>query len=276
MKPILSIVIATLDCAADLDTCLDSARKVLTSLEKREYEIVIKDCSSDGSVKEVYEKYEPLLSLKYYHQVDSGIYDAWNQAMKYCHGQWIYFMGADDTFIDEFEFNELRPAFKKISFPLISIPVLYVYGKSTLLATIDKKTFLKKVRYSNPFHHQGIFHRADALREFEFDAKFKVSGDFDMLLKITKVDPENILYLNTKPMVRMNSGGVSSRIDTNFLRLKERSMVRENNGISTNYPIVFSAHIAACIKKFASLFVSDNTLANTYFKFKSALTERIK
>ena len=226
MNPTLSIVIATLDCAVDLDACLDSAQKVLTGLEKYEYEIIIKDCSSDKSVKEVFEKYQPLLSLKYHHQKDSGIYDAWNQAMKYCHGQWVYFMGADDTFIEGFDFDNLREAFNTDDSPLISIPVMYVYGEETLVATINKDTFLKKIRYSNPFHHQGIFHRATALKQLEFDPKFKVSGDFDLMLKIIEVNPELILCLNSKPMVRMYSGGISSRIDTNLLRLKERARVR--------------------------------------------------
>tara|TARA_R110001592_G_scaffold143376_2_gene366131 strand:+ start:28257 stop:29090 length:834 start_codon:yes stop_codon:yes gene_type:complete len=268
LNPILSIVIATLDCAVDLDACLDSAQKVLTGLEKYEYEIIIKDCSSDKSVKEVFEKYELLLSLKYHHQKDSGIYDAWNQAMKHCHGQWIYFMGADDAFIEGFDFNNLREAFKTDDYPLISIPVMYVYGEETLVTTINKDSFLKKIRYSNPFHHQGIFHRAAVLKELEFDSKFKVSGDFDLMLKIIKVNPELILCLTSRPMVRMYSGGISSRIDTNLLRLKERAMVRANNGVATNHQIVILAYLAAYTKKLLSLFINQEYLANRYFHLK--------
>ena len=270
MKTQLSIVIATLDCSEKLDASLESAVQILSQYPN-DYEILVKDCSLDDKVRDSAIRYSKILNIRYIHQSDSGIYEAWNQALSHCKGRWIYFMGADDLFTKNFPFNALMEQLRKQKKPIISIPVKYVFNTYSSVLTIDIINFLKHIRYKNPFHHQGIFHQSDILKEIGFDTSFRISGDFNTMLKMTKSDPDNIVCLSMPPMVEMHSGGISTMISTNFERLKERAKVRKNNNIRTNHSVVFLSYIAAGAKLLLSKLIGDAKIANAIFRFKTML-----
>ena len=225
----------------------------------------------DDKVRDSAIAYSKILNIRYIHQSDSGIYDAWNQALSHCKGRWIYFMGADDLFINNFPFNALVEQLGKQNKPIVSIPVKYVFNAYSSVSTIDIINFRKQIRYKNPFDHQGIFHQSDILKEIGFDTSFRISGDFNTLLKMTKSDPDNIVCLSMPPMVEMHSGGISTMISTNFERLKERAKVRKNNNIRTNYSVVFLSYIVAGVKILLSKLIEDAKIANAIFRFKTML-----
>ena len=254
---------------------MESAVPILSSYPS-DYEILVKDCSLDDKVRDTAKRYSKILNIRYIHQPDSGIYEAWNQALSHCDGRWIYFMGADDLFAENFPFNDLMDELRKQAKPVISIPVKYVFNTYSSVSAIDIKNFRKHIRYKNPFHHQGIFHQSDILKEIGFDTSFRISGDFNTLLKMTKSDPDNIVCLKLPPMVEMHSGGISTMISTNFDRLKERAKVRKNNNISTKYSVVFLSYIAAAVKVLLSKFIGDAKLTNAIFRFKTMLLSSTK
>ncbi|MBT8450111.1 MAG: glycosyltransferase, partial [Gammaproteobacteria bacterium] len=225
-----------MDCSKKLGACLESAVPILSQYPN-DYEILVKDCSSDDQVRESANRFSKILNIRYIHQSDSGIYEAWNQALSHCEGRWIYFMGADDLFAENFPLNVLMEQLRMHEKPVISIPVKYVFNTYSSVSTIDIINFRKHIRYKNPFNHQGIFHRSDILKEIGFDTSFRISGDFNTLLKMTKSDPDNIVCIEMPPMVEMHSGGISTMISTNFDRLKERAKVRKNNNIRTNHSV---------------------------------------
>jgi len=271
----LSIVIATLDCSEKLDASLESSVQILSPYPN-DYEILVKDCSLDDKVRDSASRYSKLLNIRYIHQSDSGIYEAWNQALSYCEGRWIYFMGADDLFTKNFPFDALMEQLRKQKKPVISIPVKYVFNAYSAVSTIDLIKFRKHIRYKNPFHHQGIFHRSDKLKEIGFDTSFRISGDFNTLLKMTKADPDNIVCLSMPPMVEMHSGGISTMISTNFDRLRERAKVRKNNNIRTKHSVVLLSYIAAGAKVLLSRLIGDAKLTNAIFRFKTMLLSLTK
>lgn len=270
MKTQLSIVIAALDCSEELNASLESAVPILSQYPS-DYEILVKDCSLDDKVRDSAIRYSKILNIRYIHQSDSGIYEAWNQALSHCEGRWIYFMGADDLFTKNFPFNALMDELRKQEKPIISIPAKYVFNTYSSVSTIDIINFRKHIRYKNPFHHQGIFHRSDILKAIGFDTGFRISGDFNTLLKMTKSDPANIACLSLPPMVEMHSGGISTLISTNFERLKERAKVRKNNNIRTNHGVVVLSYIAAGAKILLSRLIGDAKLSNAIFRFKTKL-----
>ena len=264
-----------MDCSEKLEASLESAVPILSSYPS-DYEILVKDCSLDDKVRDTAKRYSKILNIRYIHQPDSGIYEAWNQALSHCDGRWIYFMGADDLFAEKFPFNDLMEQLRKQEKPVISIPVKYVFNTYSSVSAIDIKNFRKHIRYKNPFHHQGIFHQSDILKKIGFDTSFRISGDFNTLLKMTKSDPDNIVCLKLPPMVEMHSGGISTMISTNFDRLKERAKVRNNNNISTKYSVVFLSYIAAAVKVLLSKFIGDAKLTNAIFRFKTMLLSSTK
>ena len=91
-----SIIIATYAPGAQLSRAISS----ILSQTFQDFEIVIQDnLSTDPETLSVFEKFAEKISLK--STSDSGIYDAFNQALKRCSGDWILFLGADDTLADD-------------------------------------------------------------------------------------------------------------------------------------------------------------------------------
>lgn len=266
----LSIVIATKDCADDLNKCLSSAR-IFFPEDSKNYELIIKDCSEDLQVERVAATYGKYLNIKYLHKPDFGIYSAWNQALDLCTGKWILFLGADDLFITEIKFDKLIEKLKKTTKPIVAAPVRYSQEgyEKTLHSNFAK--FDTEIRYKNPFHHQGIFHRAEELREIGFDESFKISGDFNTLLKLCNANAGNIESLEMAPIIKMQRGGLSTLVGSNRLRLDERARVRENNKIKTNYALVIPAYLAMYLKVATAFFIGDRRTSDLVFKIKNII-----
>lgn len=90
--PLFSIVTVTLNCA---DAAVRTAQSVLAQ-DFKNYEYIVKDGGSqDGTVERLRE-----LGVQVYSSSDSGIYDAMNQALMFCQGEYVYFLNAGDTFHD--------------------------------------------------------------------------------------------------------------------------------------------------------------------------------
>ncbi|MBP1465737.1 glycosyltransferase [Candidatus Chloroploca sp. M-50] len=92
-RPLFSIVTVVLN---SVDAALFTAQSVL-SQHYLDYEYIIKDGGSqDGTVEQLRNR-----GLIVYVKPDRGIYDAMNQALAYCQGEYVYFLNAGDTFYDD-------------------------------------------------------------------------------------------------------------------------------------------------------------------------------
>ncbi|WP_304008604.1 glycosyltransferase, partial [Desulfovibrio piger] len=91
MSPLLSIIIATRNCADDLKKNLDSISQTIWDVT----EIIIQDGNSSDHTLSVAASY-PQLNLHVESSPDTGVYDAWNKAVQRASGEWILFMGAGD------------------------------------------------------------------------------------------------------------------------------------------------------------------------------------
>jgi len=90
--PLFSIVTVTLNCA---DDAVRTAQSVL-SQDFADYEYIVKDGGSqDGTVERFSD-----LGVTVVQKYDQGIYDAMNQALALCRGEYVYFLNAGDTFFD--------------------------------------------------------------------------------------------------------------------------------------------------------------------------------
>ena len=88
----ISIIIATWNAEKTLRRCLDSIIPQLTD----ETELIIIDGGSKDSTNEIINSYGNNVAV-HLSEPDKGVYDAWNKGIKTSHGEWIMFIGADDT-----------------------------------------------------------------------------------------------------------------------------------------------------------------------------------
>ena len=98
-----SIIVVCLNAGIRLHDTVESIRRQT----EEDYEIIVKDGISEDKITTGYlRKLERESAADgrirvYRHDKDSGIYDAMNQAVKYCRGDYIFFLNCGDRFYDD-------------------------------------------------------------------------------------------------------------------------------------------------------------------------------
>lgn len=173
--------------------CLNDEEKIISTIESvfnQEYqdiEYIIKNGMSVDHTWEVINRYRANFESKgipyiCVNQEDRGIYDAMNQALTYCHGEWVIFLNAGDVFFDRkvcmdfiLHVNRLREA-----------DVIYGY---TLINLDDKYKFIQIHMHENikrrfDLGHQSTFVKTDVMKKERFDARYKIAGDWELFLRL--------------------------------------------------------------------------------------------
>ena len=169
--PKISIITPTYNSAEYLETCILSVTQ--QSYTHKEH-LIIDNLSTDETV-EIVRKY----SLQYPHirlisEEDNGIYDAMNKGIEKCSGDWLYFMGSDDTFFND---NVLSRIF--CSAEIEQNNVMYgnvMWGKNGHLYD-GQFTPLKLLKKN--ICHQALFFKRDLFEQLgRFETKYKVLADW--------------------------------------------------------------------------------------------------
>ena len=93
-KPYITVLTSTFNSAPSLQACVDSVNS--QTFDGVEH-VIIDNCSTDGTV-EIIKHNETAGRLSWWlSENDNGIYNAWNKALPECSGDWIIFLGSDDT-----------------------------------------------------------------------------------------------------------------------------------------------------------------------------------
>src|SRR5690606_4496381 len=102
--PNLSIIIPTYNSE---ETISDAIKSVI-SQTYNDYELIIIDGNSHDQtfsiVKEFSQKYDNIIIKR---EIDNGIYDAMNKGIKLSKGNWLFFLGSDDTIYSRFTFQKV-------------------------------------------------------------------------------------------------------------------------------------------------------------------------
>lgn len=215
----ISIIIATLNAGPKLQEALDS----IFGQSYRDLEVLVADGGSvDGTVSILTRISDPRL-VWWASEKDSGIYSAWNKAIKRVSGDWVLFLGADDQLWN----RDVLAKFASKSSLFDEFKILY-----GVVACVDSEGKLWKIngddwiRQGPKFRqraimlpHQGVFHKASIFRSgILFDESYKISGDYDFLLGILKCnDP---LFLGDLIVAKMASGGVSGGLNNESLHFE--------------------------------------------------------
>ena len=94
--PLISIITAVLNGDKTLERTIQSV--IDQDYKNIEY-IIIDGGSTDGTL-DIIKKYDHAIDY-WMSEPDEGIYDAFNKGIQISSGEWIYFLGADDYFVDQ-------------------------------------------------------------------------------------------------------------------------------------------------------------------------------
>ncbi len=203
--PRLSIVISTLNASRTLARCLDS----VAAQSFRDFELIMIDGGSSDDTSEIAARYGPLVTY-FNSEPDSGIYDAWNKALRLVCGEWICFLGADDRFttpdaLTRFSsmatYPEVTLVTARVDMTGTTGDVLRSSGQAWKLATMKKYMC---VAHPGAWHHRSLFDTYGT-----FASAYRLAGDYEFLLR--SAASIRAVFV-PESLVTMQLGGISNRL----------------------------------------------------------------
>lgn len=222
--PFFTIITATYNAAATLPRLLDS----LAHQTCRDFNWIVQDGVSQDNTMAIVEQYRNRLpEVLAYSEKDSGIYDAWNKAIERWSdriGEWVLFLGADDILVDAHVLENVKNSIKNISTDVIFAAgdlIHFDYSKNIgkFVRLKDSYECFSKRDFKLPMPHSSLFTRREIITSTKFDTYFKVSGDYDFLLKT--FNNQYQLHIIHVLVTQMSRGGISDSDDTIFMRFYE-------------------------------------------------------
>lgn len=208
MKVKITVIIATYNAEKYLSRCLDSIRLQGT----KDLQVLVKDGGSIDRTQKILGEYSDCID-KVIFGSDDGIYDAWNKALPFVKGEWVFFLGADDWLVsgavDIFK-AELSGIPSDMMYFLCDV---YRYQGEDMVSksrnSID--SLFKKMPFKMPVDHQGVFHSSKLFNDKAFEAGFKIAGDYEFLLKT--LTRSNVMK-SDEVFANALLGGVGDQLDT--------------------------------------------------------------
>ncbi|EPK6164907.1 glycosyltransferase family 2 protein [Providencia stuartii] len=233
----VSIITATYNSSK---TIIDTIK----SLEQQTYsniEYIIIDGASKDNTLNIIKKHSKKVSL-IISEPDLGIYDALNKGIKLSTGDIIGFLHSDDIFA-------YPNAIEDLVFTLESNDTQAVYADLEYVSKDNISNVIRKwksgdYKQSNlkkgwmPPHPTFYMKRDLYINYGGFDLNFKISADYDSLLRYLWLNNISISYL-PKVVTKMRIGGASNRSFYNILKkTQEDIMALKKNNIPWPYPLI--------------------------------------
>ena len=224
-------------CFQSATTIADTLRSVVDQTYADVEHIIVDGGSKDGTTALVV-----AMARDGYVMVsepDNGIYDAMNKGLRLATGDVIGFLNADDMYAD-------RQVLARIAGQMQSPNVDAVFGDvefvrpSNLYKTVrwyrSKKFRPDRLAWGlMPAHPALYLRRALFDRYGEFNASYRIAGDFELVVRMFHGTHLNYHYF-PEVLVRMRTGGVSTDgLRSTVLLNREVMRACRENGIETNW-----------------------------------------
>lgn len=193
-QPKISIITVVLNGKRFIDTYLQNVLSFLNP----QVELVIVDGNSSDNTIQVLQQHSNAIDY-WCSEPDAGIYDAMNKAIKLAKGQWLYFMGVDDSLLD---------GFPEIATLLTDPHTIYYgnvmsYGK--LMSRVYDAYFLTKLNIC----HQAIFYPKAVLDKYQYNTRYLVYADYYLNLQCWHDPDFNFVHFD-KLVATFPGGGFST------------------------------------------------------------------
>lgn len=248
MSPLISIIIASFNSGKVIGDALES----VLQQSFQDWECIIVDGASKDNTVGIIEEFEKKDSrFRHISEPDKGIYDAFNKGWKMAKGEWIYYLGSDDTLTKE-------------SFTSLVKNICEDFDIITGDVWIKKIDGSLKPNYSLGFGgcHQGKIVRKTIIEKMNgFDEQYRILADLDMMCRMKN---ESLKVLNVRSFVAyFVMDGASQSLKGEWNRYLERVNIYRQNHVS-NYPEVkcFFIHarnmLSVIYRKVIKLFKNEN------------------
>lgn len=231
MSFFISIVTVSFNSENSIERTIESVRRQ----NYKNYEHIIIDGNSTDKTPNIIKKYEKLYNCKSLIEDDFGIYDAMNKGIVISKGDILIFLHSDDVFFND---NTLS---KIVDYFSIYKNADIVYGNITYENSERVVRYWKssnysfiKLKFGWAPPHTAFICRKYIYEKFNFDLKYKISSDYDFMIRVLKSGQFKAIYCDLD-IIKMTIGGVSNKFSNTINRLIEDNKIIINNGL---YPVM--------------------------------------
>lgn len=212
----VSIITVCYNSEATIDETINSV--INQSYNNLEYIII--DGNSKDTTLSIINKYQNKID-KIISENDKGLYYALNKGIKLATGDVIGFLHSDDLFFDCYSVFDVVSYFRDNKFDGVYGDLQYVYKDDTnkvirLWKSHEFQPKLLKMGWMPP--HPTLFLKKHVYKKHgNFDTFYKISADYDFILRILKDRNLEFAYL-PKIITKMRVGGASNRSLKNIIQ----------------------------------------------------------
>jgi glycosyltransferase involved in cell wall biosynthesis len=238
--PRISVVLATWNAAGTLQAALDS----IFEQTYRDLEVVVADGGSTDGTVAILERNSDRIAW-WASARDNGVYDAWNTALAHATGDYLCFLGADDVYHAPDTMAQVAAAILADAgqHRILYGSVLFHHPDGRIWHNRSRAWGKKKrsrfrrgemVPHPATFHHRSVFNELGG-----FDTSFRISGDYEFLLRaFAREAPARIDVI----VLDMAAGGLSTAPAFRVLQVREVYRARYKNGAARLPPWASPRH----------------------------------
>lgn len=214
IRPFYSIIVPTFNASDTFDALLQS----IYYQDFTNYELIVVDgCSTDNTLY-ILHNYG-FNNIKLIVESDKGIYDAMNTGIKAAAGEWIIFMGADDSFCSK---SVLSMSSSKITNLRTDVDV--VFGRYKIGAMEYENFFDWRLLFTNSINHQSIFYSSRIFHRYRYPLQYIYASDYHLNLYLYL---SNHLSAKINVLISVYSTNGRSNSDSMISRSELRAVRRE-------------------------------------------------
>lgn len=169
--------------------------------------IIIDGGSTDGTV-DIIKKYEDKIAY-WISEPDKGIYDAFSKGVKIATGDYIEFIGSDDSFYSNDVIEKIVNQIE-VDTDIIAGTEYTVNGDKCLEKLLRNESVRDKNTYIGGMSpHAAMFARRELFNKYPFDTSYKIAGDYKFFLQCYIDSSITFKFVDT-PVAYFENGGVSN------------------------------------------------------------------
>jgi glycosyltransferase involved in cell wall biosynthesis len=235
----VTLITATYNSGASIKTCLDSV--VSQDYDVFEY-LIIDGKSSDETLSIVEDYQKKYFYIKLISEKDEGIYDALNKGVLLATGDIIGFVHSDDLLASKTVISEIVATLKNEKLDGVYGDLEYVRKEDTskVVRFWKSRSFNSKLLSMGwmPAHPTLFLKKEVYEKHGFFNLSYKISADYDFMLRILKDDSLKFGYL-PKVITKMRVGGASNGSINNIInKTKEDYRAIRSNQIGGWFSIL--------------------------------------
>ena len=235
----VSLITCTLNSERTIkNCCLCISAQSLKTLEH----IIIDNQSKDQTIQ-IANQYK-INNQKIIQQKGNGIYGALNEGLKIAQGEIVGLLHSDDEFIDQEFLKEMVSIFINSNIDVFFSNLFYTKKNDTnkiirkwisdIPEGLQKNEEIKKKKNNGWMPpHTTIFFKKSLLEKVGYyDENFKISSDYDFIIRLLRIDNINI-YFQNKFTLKMRLGGTSNRGIKNIInKMREDYKIMKKNSLN--------------------------------------------